>query len=204
MQWDQGQKGGVRNVAKGLEGCTLKMISKLQDVQGEKGQVMYHVTKLLVESVASPTTCLIVRNLGSDPIAEVLLVFFCKLCPSENDVNIHLHTGEIRYLAHSSPSWVAWEKVGVSEWDTDAMSTKVRLVVLHFEHGCMAVLVIELRCHSEHKHLHNNTDCRRMYALMSGIRSLVQLTGGNCYVGDKFIREQKGDDRDGIHGQLSL
>ena len=191
-------------MAKGLEGCALKMMSELQDMRGEKGQVMYHVTKLLVESVASPTTHLIVRNLGSNPIAEVLLVFFCKLCPPENDVNICLRTGETRYLVHSSPSWVVWGKVGVSEWDTDVMSAKARLVVLHFEHSCVAVLVIKLQHHSECKCLHNNTDCCRMHALISGIRSLVQLTGGNRYVGDKFIREQKGDDRDGTYSQLSL
>ena len=178
------------------------MISELQDVQGEKGQVTYHVTKLLVESVASPTTRLIVRNLGSDPNAEVLLIFFRKLCPPENDVNIRLH--ETRDLVHSSPSWVARGKVGVSEWDTDTMSAEARPVILHFEHGCVTVLVIKLQRHSERKRLHNDTDCRRMHALMSGMRGLVQLTGGNRYAGDKFIRERKGDDRDGTHGQLSL
>ena len=41
--------------------------------------VTNHVTKLLVQSVASPTACLFVRNLGSDPITEMLLVFFCEL-----------------------------------------------------------------------------------------------------------------------------
>ena len=35
-------------------------------------KVMYHVTKLLVQSVSSPTACLLVRNFGSDPIAEML------------------------------------------------------------------------------------------------------------------------------------
>ena len=109
-------------MAKGLEGCALKMVSGLQDMQGEKEQVTYHVAKLLVESVASPTTYLLVRNLGSNPIAEVLLVFFHKLCPSENDVNIHLRTRETRYLAHSSPGQVVQGKVGVSPgWDIDAM-----------------------------------------------------------------------------------
>jgi len=65
--------------------------------------VTYHVTKLLVESVASPTARLLVRDLGSDPIAEVLLVSFRELCPPEDDVNIHLCTQETGYLAYSSP-----------------------------------------------------------------------------------------------------
>jgi len=167
--------------------------------------VTYHVAKLLVESVASPTTHLLVRNLGSDPIAEVLLVFFCKLCPSENDVNIHLRTRETRYLVHSSPGWVAWGKVGVSpEWDIDVISAKARPIVLHFEHGCVAVLAIKLQCHSGCKHLHNHTDCHWMHALTSKMRGLVQLTRGNHYMEDKFIRERKGEDRDGMHSQLSL
>ena len=66
-------------------------------------KVTYHVTKLLVESVASPTACLLVRDLGSDPIAEMLLVFFRELCPPKNDVNIGLRIGETGYLAYSSP-----------------------------------------------------------------------------------------------------
>ena len=44
-------------------------------------KVTYHITKLLVQSVTSPTACLLVRNLGSDPIAEMLLVFFRELSP---------------------------------------------------------------------------------------------------------------------------
>jgi len=166
--------------------------------------VTYHVTKLLVESVASPTTHLLVRNLGSDPIAEVLLVFFRKLCPPENDVNIHLCTGETRYLAYSSSGWVVQGKVGVPEWDIDMTSAKARLIVLHFEHGCVAVLAVKLRCHSGHKCLHNHTDCRQMHALTSGIRGLVWLTRGNHYAEDEFIREWKGEDRDRMHGQSSL
>lgn len=66
-------------------------------------KVTYHVTKLLVESVASPTARLLVRDLGSDPIAEVFLVFFRELCSPENDVNTRLRTGETGYLAYSSP-----------------------------------------------------------------------------------------------------
>jgi hypothetical protein len=55
----------------------------------------YHVAELLVESVTSPTARLLVRNLGSDPIAEVLLVFFIKLCsPAKHDVNLRISTGE--------------------------------------------------------------------------------------------------------------
>ena len=58
-------------------------------------EVTYHVAELLVESVTSPTARLLVRNLGSDPIAEVLLVFFIKLCsPAKHDVNLRISTGE--------------------------------------------------------------------------------------------------------------
>ena len=48
----------------------------------------YVFTELLVQSVTSPTTRLFVRNLGSNPIAEVLLIFFRELSSPMNGVNV--------------------------------------------------------------------------------------------------------------------
>ena len=64
----------------------------------------YHVTKLLVEPVTGPTARLLVRDLSSDPAAEVLLVFFRKLRSPAHDVNQSMtyHQGD-GCLAHSSP-----------------------------------------------------------------------------------------------------
>jgi len=57
----------------------------------------------------------------------------------------------------------------------------------HFEHGCAAVPVGQLRRHSGRKRLHNHPDRCRMRALMNGMGGSVRLMGENSYAGDEFI-----------------
>jgi hypothetical protein len=78
------------------------------------GTVTYHITKLLVQSVTSSTACLLVRNLGSDPIAEMFLVFFRELSSPVNDVS--RPSSFLEQVCNALFPWSSTTRVFVYEW----------------------------------------------------------------------------------------
>ena len=138
---------------------------------------------------------LLVRNLGSDPIAEVsslssLSCVLLRMTPISviapgNEISGILFSGSGRAGGSLGPPR-AGHRRGERRGETNRLA--------HFEHGCAAVPVGQLRRHSGRKRLHNRTDRHRMRALMNGMGGSVRLTGGNSYEGDEFIIERRGGD----------
>ena len=65
-------------------------LHRFQSKKRENGNLTYHVAELLIESVAGPTTSLLVGNFCGDPIAKALFIFFRELSPPTSQVSCWL------------------------------------------------------------------------------------------------------------------
>ena len=63
----------------------------------------YHVAQLLVQAVTGPTTSLLEGYLHRNPVAQMSLIFFREVCPSE-EVQFSVFPIEAIMSPHSSPA----------------------------------------------------------------------------------------------------